>query len=94
MTYDQKKALTNTTAMTPQSNFDWEPNIVSASSTYNSDEGQRPQRSMRGDVFLKYVFPEHWTADGMPATGRILLLHDIHYVVLRWPTDEEKSRRA
>jgi hypothetical protein len=78
--------------MTPQSNFDWEPNIVSASSTYNSDEGQRPQRSMRGDVFLKYVFPEHWTADGMPATGRILLLHDIHYVVLRWPTDEEKKQ--
>jgi hypothetical protein len=85
-----KNELMTSTAAAHQSNFDWEPDLALVPSA-GGDGGSR-QGSLKGDVRLKYVFPEHWTADGVPATGRILLLHDIHYAIIRWPTDAEKAR--
>ena len=85
-----KNELMTSTAAAHQSNFDWEPDLAFVPSA-GGDGGSR-QGSLKGDVRLKYVFPEHWTANGEQATGRILLLIDVHYDILRWPSDAEKAR--
>jgi hypothetical protein len=90
MVNDQNKnELTTSTALT-QDPFEWEPDIASVPAT--GDDNPRPPRSMKGELFTKFVWPEAWTAGGMPATGRTVLLHDIHYEILRWPTDAERRQ--
>jgi hypothetical protein len=80
------KNLMTTTAPQPSDGFDWTPNIAIAPTA--DEDNPRPQRSLSGDIMLKFDDPE-WTGNGLTMNSRELVLIEIHHEILKWPTDAE-----